>query len=138
MNFECEHYKKMAEAYKNKSEMFYMKYYILNKLIYGCENINRIAKAGEFVNVYIYGAGSIGKLLFRELGNYSNINVIAFVSKDGDGECEGIPVHNVKYIQEIDKDSIIVITPMEYYNEICHDIKNINGNCRLISVIDVL
>ncbi len=88
-------------------------------------------------NVYIYGAGKIGKLLLRCFEQ----TPIAFIdAKENLGDIRGVPVFCVNNILEkqFTGDNTVIVTPIWAYEEICNKLLGINARLNIVSLEKIL
>jgi hypothetical protein len=84
--------------------------------------IKKQVKKFDVHKVYVYGGGFIGIQLYRELENIAE--VVSVVDKDAclKFDLEDIPVMNLNELKKQYDGELIIITPIQYYEQIHHDL----------------
>lgn len=134
MMLEYEDIKNNMLEYERLYKIAKMKYMIMEKLEEE-QNINKISEFLKQKDVYIYGAGTIGKKLYKTLKNLIDIRLLGFIEKDKKDD----NIMSLKYDSEnICSNAIIIITPMEYYNDIIKDIKTVKLENEVFAILELL
>lgn len=135
---ELEFFKKKALQYERGQNIALLKYNILAGLEEDKAKHNlRQRLCGQ--EIYIYGKGVIGKKLCSILERIPDVKVNAFIEKSfSDWEAD-VPVYSLETdLSCIHESAIIVITPMDYYNEIMADIEGMALKNPTLSITDIL
>lgn len=135
---EAEYYKEKAYAYERAYNIAQTKYTIMERISYGVDCMGGLKRLSRDSKVYIYGAGTIGKFLYKTLKSTEQINILGYIERDNSGKCEGVSLLSLKESELFDKDALIVITPMEYYDQILKDMKERQVRNKVLSVLDIL
>lgn len=86
-----------------------------------------------YMNIGIYGAGDLGKLLYEEIKD-SDIHVEYFVDRNGEGigAIDGIPVLLLEEVPKMKKVDALIVTPVGNYEAICRDlVRNVPELCTI-------
>ncbi|WP_026650984.1 hypothetical protein [Butyrivibrio proteoclasticus] len=102
----------------------------------------RIAQFFEdnlYKNVAIYGMGVIGLQLFEELQSSGSVNVLYGIDQNAaNKKIDDLKVVTIDQLKgEVHPDAIIV-TPVQHYWEIEHQLKEVFGDVDVISVEDAV
>ena len=87
------------------------------------EKFISFASKNNIKKIGIYGYSVLGKQLFRELSTKEKIDIECIIDKR-DLSKANVPVAAIKSSEEIPKLDAIVVTAVEYYNEIYLSLKN--------------
>lgn len=100
---------KIRQGYEKKCNSFRIKYTMLSKL----ENMEKVLNNIKEINksIYIYGGGYIGDKLFKILDRDKSINLLRIIESNELKESQS-------YGDSLDKQAIIIITPMFDYEKI--------------------
>lgn len=112
----------LIDMYGYQSQIFSKSYYMMGWLL----DDNFVRKAVEkkgLSDVYIYGGAYLGIQLYRALSPL--VNVVSVVDKKGRLviPMQAIPVIDMNSFRKQYKDEAVIVTPLKYYNEIYHEIK---------------
>lgn len=135
---ELEFFMKKALQYERGQSIALLKYNIMAGLEEEKAKLNLRQKlCGQ--EIYIYGRGVIGKKLCSILEEIPNIKMNAFIEKNfSDWEAD-VPVYSLETdLSCIRESAIIVITPMDYYNEIMADIEGMALKNLTLPITDIL
>lgn len=81
------------------------------------------------MDIYIFGAGQLGKDTYRKIrSSYNNLSIRGFIdnnSQKWDTVFEGVPIFNPKILEMYDKKNVQVIIASIYYFEIEEQLRNI-------------
>lgn len=135
---ETEYYKEKADAYERAYNIAQTKYTIMERISYGIKRMNGLKGLDKGTKVYIYGAGTIGKFLYKTLKSSEQVDILGYIERDNSGKCEGVSLLSLKESELFDKEALIVITPMEYYDDILKDMKERQVCNKVLSVLDIL
>lgn len=97
------------------------------------KNIIKYFEKNNYRNIAIYGKGSIGEAVAKEMFN-SNISVKYFIDRKAGKDMGGSVVSPDSELEEVD---VIVVTPIMSYGEIKQQLVK-KVNCPVISIEDVL
>ena len=127
---------KIIEEYKKSSDKNLRLFQLTSqwlRLRQEGKSINNYFEKNDYRNIAIYGKGSIGEAVAREMLN-SNITVKYFIDQKADKDSDGFVVSPNSELEEVD---VIIVTPILSYGEIKQQlIKKVN--CPIISIEDVL
>ncbi len=132
---EYEYLTENAKEYEYLYNISKIKYMIMEKLEEE-KSVYKIVDKLKEKNIYIYGAGTIGKKLYKILINYNEIKILGFIERDRDN---GDNIISLKHSNEkINPEAIIIITPIDYYNEIMKDINSSGLDNKVFSILELL
>lgn len=131
-------YKEKATAYERAFNIAQTKYTLMERISFGYDSMSGMKKIPEGTGIYIYGAGTIGRFFCKMITDSSKHNILGYIERDNSGECEGIKLYSLKESDKLNKDAIIIITPMEYYDGIMSDLKVAGVSNTVMPLFDVL
>lgn len=113
---------KLIDAYVYQGELWSKAYHIMGWLL-DQSRVGKEVKRWNMSDIYIYGGGYLGIQLYQAIAPY--VNVLSVVDKSGrlKIEIEKIPVMDMDSFGEQYRNELIVVTPIQYYKEIYHDLQ---------------
>lgn len=131
---------KLSESNLNRQSQYY------DALLDWIDNMQQHRKISAFLlekgydNIAIYGKGTLGFLLCRELEN-TEVGIEYFVDQTADeysSEVNGIPVIRKDGIARKKPVDAIIVTPIHVYDNIKNDLKNAGVTVPIISLSEVI
>lgn len=114
-------------------------YYMINSILSRRFDylIEKYLKENKIEKVIIYGAGSVGKVLFDKLKLVNSLSIIAVIDKEytNNFKFDNTEVKLISDVKNLIYDTIIV-TPVLYYETIKEELNNENALC-LIPITDI-
>ncbi|MDE5699941.1 MAG: hypothetical protein K2I96_21475 [Lachnospiraceae bacterium] len=121
----------LIDFYGYQSEIWGRGYQMMGQLLDRNFVAHKVEK-WNITNVYIYGGGYLGIQLYRAITPFSN--VLSIVDKNGKlkVEIKDIPVMNLDIFRQYYKDEPVIITPLQYYKEICNELQDVVSMGKII------
>lgn len=117
-------------------------FYLYDQWIRAVRGGYRIAQFFEdnlYKNVAIYGMGVIGLQLFEELQSSGSVNVLYGIDQNATNKkIDGLNVVTIDQIKSEEEPDAIIVTPVQHYWEIEHQLKEVYGDVDVISVEDAV
>lgn len=117
-------------------------FYLYDQWIRAVRGGYRIAQFFEdnlHKNVAIYGVGVIGKQLYEELQSSGSVNVIYGIDQDAaNKKIDGLKVVTLDQLKGEKCPDAVIVTPVQYYWEIEHRLREVFEEVDVISVEDVV
>lgn len=129
-----EHLKRRCVEYERASNIMMMKYTLLERIVTGKIDYAKLKKSAS-EGLYIYGVGTIGRALLKCICAESDIQVLGIIDKNQLGCFEGITISR---IDEVHIPTTVLITPMEYYNEIDKELNELYSSIACIPLTEVV
>ena len=126
----------LIDVYGYQTEVYTKSYNMMGRLL---DNnfVKREVKRREWSDIYIYGGGYLGIQLYRVISPL--VNVLSLVDKKGKlliNNINDIPVMDMSTLRGLYENQPVVITPLRFYREIYHDLKEFVAEDKTIFLED--
>ncbi|EOS36634.1 hypothetical protein C804_00513 [Lachnospiraceae bacterium A4] len=126
----------LIDVYGYQTEVYTKSYNMMGRLL---DNnfVKREVKRREWSDIYIYGGGYLGIQLYRVISPL--VNVLSLVDKKGKlliNNINDIPVMDMSTLRGLYENQPVVITPLRFYREIYHDLKEFVAEDKIIFLED--
>ena len=126
----------LIDVYGYQTEVYTKSYNMMGRLL---DNnfVKREVKRREWSDIYIYGGGYLGIQLYRVISPL--VNVLSLVDKKGKlliNNINDIPVMDMSTLRGLYETQPVVITPLRFYREIYHDLKEFVAEDKIIFLED--
>ena len=126
----------LIDVYGYQTEVYTKSYNMMGRLL---DNnfVKREVKRREWSDIYIYGGGYLGIQLYRVISPL--VNVLSLVDKKGKlliNNINDIPVMDMSTLRGLYENQPVFITPLRFYREIYHDLKEFVAEDKIIFLED--
>ncbi len=126
----------LIDVYGYQTEVYTKSYNMMGRLL---DNnfVKREVKRREWSDIYIYGGGYLGIQLYRVISPL--VNVLSLVDKKGKlliNNINDIPVMDMSTFRGLYENQPVVVTPLRFYREIYHDLKEFVAEDKIIFLED--
>ena len=126
----------LIDVYGYQTEVYTKSYNMMGRLL---DNnfVKREVKRREWSDIYIYGRGYLGIQLYRVISPL--VNVLSLVDKKGKlliNNINDIPVMDMSTLRGLCENQPVDITPLRFYREIYHDLKEFVAEDKIIFLED--
>ena len=126
----------LIDVYGYQTEVYTKSYNMMGRLL--DNNFEkREVKRREWSDIYIYGGGYLGIQLYRVISPL--VNVLSLVDKKGKlliNNINDIPVMDMSTFRGLYENQPVVVTPLRFYREIYHDLKEFVAEDKIIFLED--
>ncbi len=121
----------LIDIYGYEAEIFKKSYNMMGRLLDKNFIKNEVEKR-KLSDMYIYGGGFLGIQFYRAITPF--VNVLSVVDKSGKllVEMDDIPVINISDFRNQYEDETVIVTPLKFYREIYHELKEFVLNNKII------
>lgn len=124
------------DKYNNKIQSTYQIILLLLKK----DNKNKIVsffQQNNIENIYIYGAGLIGKIFFDLIQDIKKIHIHAIVDSNANTDFDFNNYSIIPLSKELDNSCFFIVTPVFAYYKIIKDLKGYNY-MNFLSILDIV
>ena len=126
----------LIDVYGYQTEVYTKSYNMMGRLL---DNnfVKSEVKRREWSDIYIYGGGYLGIQLYRVISPL--VNVLSLVDKKGKlliNNINDIPVMDMSTFRGLYENQPVVVTPLRFYREIYHDLKEFVAEDKIIFLED--